>query len=167
MKMLNGMLGGIGSAPASNSTYSFSASYVMKIHSSSKDVNSDMRLKYYFTKDGNYIGTKILGGSDPNMKSSTNAMEAIIKDFDNNSLYTFMNTDGKKSMMALGLNSLGTNMTNETINTNVENSSFTKTSDTKNIAGYTCDGFILKKGDDESKIWISRSRVPVVSTYYE
>ena len=167
MKMLNGILGGMGSAPAPTSTYSFSSSYVMKIHSTTRDGSSDMNMKYYFTKKGNYVGTKFLGSSDPQIKSATNAMEAMIMDFDNNSMYTFMNSDGKKSMMGISLNSTTTDMANETINKNVENSSFTKTSETKTIAGYTCDGYILKQGDDESKIWISRSRVPVVSTYYE
>jgi hypothetical protein len=30
-----------------------------------------------------------------------------------------------------------------------------------------CDAYLLKQGTDESTVWISRSRVPVVSKYYE
>jgi len=70
-------------------------------------------------------------------------------------------------MLGIALDATGTNAVNEAMDSNVEKSNFTKLSESRTIAGYTCDAYLLKQGTDESKVWISKSRVPVVSTYYE
>jgi hypothetical protein len=119
MKMLNGMLGGMGKAAAPNGSYSFSSSYIMDVKTISKKENLDMKMKYYFTDNGNYVGTKMLGGTDPKTNEGMQTFEAMIMDFDKSSMYTFMNTNGKKSMLGISLDATSTAITNETLNKNV------------------------------------------------
>ncbi|MFT5886686.1 MAG: hypothetical protein ACI9IP_003154 [Arcticibacterium sp.] len=163
--MMNKMMSSFGVSEAPSSNYNFSSSYVMNIQSKTKDEDFKMKTKYYFTESGKYMGTKILEGTHPQMNSSTGGMEAMIMDFEKKSMYTFLNTDGKKVMMGISLNStLGIA---EASSSEAMESKLTKTGETKTIAGYATDAFLLTQGEDKSTIWISRSRVPVVSTYYE
>jgi hypothetical protein len=93
MKMINGMLGGMGNAEAPYETYTFYSSYMMNIKSNTKDGPFAMKTKYYFTDKGNHIGTKILASSDKKMNGNIQTMEAIIMDFDKSSMYTFINSN--------------------------------------------------------------------------
>ncbi|MFT7435457.1 MAG: hypothetical protein ACI8UX_001251 [Psychromonas sp.] len=163
--MMSKMVSSFGTSEAPNSNYNFTSSYVMNMHSKTKDEDLKMKTKYYFTESGKYMGTKILEGNHPQMNSSTDSMEAMIMDFEKKSMYTFLTTDGKKVMMGISLNStLGIA---EVSSSEAMENKLTKTGETKTIAGYATDAFLLTQGEDKSTIWISRSSVPVVSTYYE
>ncbi len=163
--MMSKMMSSFGVSEPPNPSYDFSSSYVMNVRSNTKDGDFKMKSKYYFTESGKYMGTTIIEGTSSEMNQSMQGLEAMVMDFDKNSMYTFLNTDGKKVMMGISIkNTLGAAdmSSNDTQETQI-----TKTGETKTIAGYTADAYLLNQNGDESTIWISRSKVPVVSTYYE
>ncbi|AWV98892.1 DUF4412 domain-containing protein [Arcticibacterium luteifluviistationis] len=166
MGMLSGLLGGMGSTPPPLDSYSFSSSYVMNIKTKNSDGDFDMQNKYYFTQSGNYMGSKMIGGSSPGMTGDMNGLQAIIIDFDKECVYTFMEAEGKKNMIGMSMKAAG-QMAEKIAAEENKNTTFTKTGETKTISGYTCDAYLITQGKDKNTIWISRSRVPVVSAYYK
>ncbi|WP_341227327.1 DUF4412 domain-containing protein [uncultured Arcticibacterium sp.] len=166
MGMLSGMLGGMGSTPPPSDSYSFSSSYVMDIKTKNSEGDFNMKNKYYFTQSGNYMGSKMISGSSPGMTGDTHGLQAIIIDFDKDCMYTFMEAEGKKNMIGMSMKAAG-NMAAKMAEEQNEATTFTKTGETKTISGYTCDAYLLTQGKDKNTIWISRSRVPVVSAYYK
>jgi hypothetical protein len=92
--MMSKMVSSFGTSEAPNSNYNFTSSYVMNMHSKTKDEDLKMKTKYYFTESGKYMGTKILEGNHPQMNSSTDSMEAMIMDFEH---VHFLNYGWQKS----------------------------------------------------------------------
>ena len=166
MGMLSGLLGGMNSSPPPSESYSFESSYVMNISSKGSDGDFSMQNKYYFTSSGQYMGSKMIGGSNPEMSKQAQGLEAIIIDFEKECMYTFMEAQGRKSMIGMSMKAAG-DMAAKMAQEENSGTSITKTGETKTISGYTCDGYLLTQGKDKNLIWISRSRVPVVSSYYE
>lgn len=166
MGMLSGLLGGMNATPPPSESYSFESSYIMNITSKTSDGDFNMQNKYYFTSNGNYMGSKMLGGSNPEMSKQTQGLEAIIIDFEKECMYTFMKAEGRKNMIGMSMKAAG-DMAAKMAQEEQSETTITKTGESKTIAGYTCDGYLLTQGKDKNLIWISRSRVPVVSSYYE
>ncbi|UBM58381.1 DUF4412 domain-containing protein [Marinilongibacter aquaticus] len=164
-KMLGGLLSGIGNAPAPEGSYGFKSSYVMKITAKDKKGESLMRMKYYFTDETNAVGTKILEMSDGKNKGQ-NPIDFMVMDFDKESMYTFMNNNGSKTMMGISYNQTS-NVIEDEANKSMEKTSYTKTGQTKTIAGYKCDGYLINDGKEEMTVWISQGKVPVIASYYK
>lgn len=166
MGMLSGLLGGMSSTAPPLESYSFSSSYVMDIKTKNSDGDFNMKNKYYFTQSGNYMGTKMISGFSPGMTGDTHGLQVVIIDFDKEYMYTFMEREGKKNMIGMSMKAAG-EMATKMANEQNENTTLAKTGETKTISGYTCDAYLLTQGKDKSTLWISRSRVPVVSAYYK
>lgn len=85
-------------------------------------------------------------------------MEMFVMDFEQNKFFTFTNNEGTKNVMAIGYKP---DKLEQYATENEEQIKITKTSETKTIAGYKCDGYRIE--DQESKdqvlMWISQSRV--------
>ncbi len=165
-KRFGNIMSGITNAAPPKESYSFESSYVMQLNSKNKNEKdqNEMSMKYYFTKNGSYVGSKMNEIKDNSGKKTAPPMSMMVFDFDQSSMYTFMDNDGKKTVFGLGLkNTAAENYTNE----KMAETKYTKTGQTKTILGYTCDGYLVESDDSKSTIWISRSNVPVISNYYE
>ncbi|MCR9063725.1 MAG: DUF4412 domain-containing protein [Cytophagales bacterium] len=166
MKLFGGLMGGMGQAEAPDASYKFASSYVMKITSSEKSKDqTDFTIKYHFAKDGEYFGSKIMQSSDPKMNSAVNS-QFMVYDLSKNAMYTFMEMNGQKNMMSIAMKNVE-DMASEKVDEKIENTSYTKTGQTKTIAGYPCDGYLMKQDGEEYLVWISKSNVPVVASYYK
>ncbi|KPM47548.1 DUF4412 domain-containing protein [Jiulongibacter sediminis] len=163
MGMLGGLLGGIGGGAEPQGSYDFDASYVMKMTSTSKDGPQNFEVKYRFTDGGEYFGSEILNMSTQAPQSMKG--QFMIYDMANSTMFTFMEMNGQKQMMSIGMSNLEGHAEAK-IDENIAETTYTKTGQTKSIAGYTCDGYMMKQDGKEYLVWISRGRVPVVSSYY-
>lgn len=163
MGMLNGLLGGLGGGVEPQSSYTFDASYVMKMNSNTNEGPQNFEVKYRFTDSGEYFGSEIInmGTQAPQgMKG-----QFMVYDMANSTMFTFMEMNGQKQMMSIGMQNLE-GQAEAIIDKDMSETTYTKTGQTKNIAGYTCDGYLMKQNGKSSLVWISQSRVPVVSAYY-
>lgn len=152
-KALNGM--GKGAAPADQ--YAFDASYTMQMTSKTKKEGvQKIQILYRFPKDNSYFG------ADLKMEGQRNFM---VYDFAKNTMHTFMDMNGQSMYMSIAMNAVEDSF-QEQIDQDVDNTTYRKSGQTKNIAGYTCDGYWMKQDDTEMLAWISRAKVPVVSDYY-
>lgn len=164
MNMLTNLLGGIGMSAEPASSYSFDASYTMKMSTSEKGKKNDFTYKYLFSEGGNYMGAQMQGASDPEMAKQLETMEAMVFDFDKNSFFTFMNMNGQKSMLGM---SIPTETSGQIIEDQYALSTYTATGTTKSILGYSCEGFSVEQGDEKYLVWISKDRVSFINKYYE
>ena len=159
------IMGGMGQGAAPENSYSFNSSYTMKMTSTEKNkAPQNFTIKYLFTESGDYFGSKVLG-------MSTEVTEAIqdqfmLFDMEKNTMYTFMNMNGQKNMISMSLSGVE-EVAEEKIDASIENTSYTSTGKTKTIAGYPCEGFLMKQDNEEYLVWISKSSVPVISAYYK
>lgn len=165
--LLGGLFGGLGNAPTPLETYTFQSSYVMEIKVSEKKETTAITTKYFFDKNGENVGSKVLSmSSNKNISKEAQAIDFMVMNTQNNGMYSFMNMNGKKSMIGISLGK----ETQEDIKqlVNEENESLVKTNETLTIAGRNTHAYIMK--DDKgtiSKIWISDKPVPEVATYYK
>lgn len=164
-QMLSGLLGSLGGSASPASNYSFSASFDMKIQNQEGTEQAlDMTMRYYFNKDGKYMANKILDSADPNMKAQLSAMEAVVIDFEQNSVFNFMNMNGQKQMMGI---SFKPGTSGELAKDSYEKASYTKTNKTKTIAGYSCTGWEMTSKGETSLVWISNASIPFMNGYYK
>lgn len=167
-KAMSGLFGklGLGGANPPAGSYSFNSSYVMKMKSEGKkkDENYSMEMKYMFNDGGKVMGAKMLGSDNPEMSKQVEMMEAMVFDWENSQMYTFMNMNGQKQYMGISVKdgTLGDYAAEQNAKT-----TFTKLGKTKTIAGYICDGYLSSDGKDEYTIWISRKAIPSVARYYD
>lgn len=166
-KALSGMMGMFGGkSEPPKSSYSFNSSYVMQMKNTGKkkDENFTMSMKYMFNDAGKVMGAKMMGSDNPDMNKSMGMMEAMIFDWENSQMYSLMNMEGKKQYMAIKLKDSAIGDYAEEKNKNM---SFTKTSQTKKILGYTCDGYLSKDNKDEYLVWMSREPIMAIAKYYD
>lgn len=163
MGMLGGLLSGIGGGAEPQGNYVFDASYVMKMKTTSKDGPQNFEIKYRFTGGGDYFGSELLNMS-AEVPQGMNG-QFMVYDLANSTMFTFMEMNGQKQMMSIAMKNLEEKTEAQT-NKNMAETTYSKTNQTKSIAGYTCDGFLMKQDGEEFLVWISRGRVPVVSSYY-
>ncbi len=162
-KAFGQIMSGIANAAPPASSYSFNASYTMKVITSSKKDAGEMQMKYYFTNEGDYMGAKMESMSSSSKKTNEMPYSMMVFDFSKSSMYTFMENNGQKTYMGIGLNNAAlNNYSDEKLAT----TKYTKTSQTKTILGYLCDGYLLEDGGTKSLIWLSRNSVPVMKNYY-
>ncbi|MCP9770766.1 DUF4412 domain-containing protein [Lacihabitans sp. LS3-19] len=152
--------GGFSFGGKPKASYSFGSSMTMKLTiKSAKDKKSTtMRNKYMFADDMSAMAIKFLSSDNPDMAKASANMDAIVMDFDQKKMFTFLNNDGKKTLMGIGFKGDELEKYVEKENSKI---SVTKTSQTKTIAGYKCDGYIIKSDDQKEDIlmWISQNRV--------
>ena len=123
----------------------FKMDFILKIEDINK-TNASELLIY----DNKYIQYDIAKASS--------AMDAMIMDFEQKKMFTFLTNEGKKTLMAIGLKTDATEKYVEEENQKIK---ITKTSQTKTIADYKCDGYLLENGKDKENMlmWISQNNV--------
>ncbi len=141
-------------------SYGFGSSMTMKMtQKNPKDKQSfTMRNKYMFADDMSAMAIKFIGSDNPDMAKASSAIEAMVMDFGQKKMFTFMNNEGKKTLMAIGFKEDEMEKYVEKENQNIK---ITKTAQTKTIAGYRCDGYLLENGKEKENMlmWISQNRV--------
>lgn len=163
-RAMSGLLGGIGKSLPPEENYVFENSYTMKVTSTGGKESGDMLVTYYFKNNAPYMGARYkmtsVKGEQP-----AGQLDAMIFDFDKESVYTFMNNDGQKVMM--GMSYANAKNMEDYANKKMEESVYTKTGQTKTIIGHRCDGYLLTQGKDETLLWVSQDRVPVLADQYK
>lgn len=152
--------GGFSFGGKPKASYDFVASMTMKMtQKNPKDKQSfTMRNKYMFAEDMSAMAIKFIGSDNPDMAKASSDMDAMIMDFEQKKMFTFLTNEGKKTLMAIGLKTDATEKYVEEENQKIK---ITKTSQTKTIAGYKCDGYLLENGKDKENMlmWISQNNV--------
>jgi hypothetical protein len=143
-------------------SYDFTSSMIMKmtIVSSKEKKNSTMKSKYMFSQDGSAMATKFISNDNPDMAKASESMDAMVFDFTQKKMFTFMNNKGSKTVMAIGFKGDAMEKYAEKENSKM---TITKTSQTKTIAGYLCDGYLMDNNGEKMTMWISRDRVPEIA----
>jgi hypothetical protein len=157
---LSGILGKFDMGGKPKSAYSFSSSMTMKMtmNNPKEKESFSMRTKYMFSDDMNSFGVRMLGSDNPDMAKATSMMDAMVMDFEQKKMFTFMNNNGQKTMMGIGFKDDALTKYVEKENDKIK---VTKTSQTKTIAGYKCDAFLVEneKEKDTFTMWVSQNRV--------
>lgn len=146
----------MGGKPAD--AYAFQASMVVHMKmTSSKDVQS-WKMKYMFDQEARWMGMRFLEGNDPSMAQAYQMMDAVVLDFNQMKIFSFINNNGSKMVMGIGFkpDKLESQMESQP-----DRYSLTKTSETKSIGGTPCQGYQMKdeKGKDVVMLWISSTPV--------
>lgn len=165
MNMLSNILGGMNKVSPPAASYDFNSSYDMKMKMSDKKGKvTGLTYRYMFSNSSAYMGGKLIDAEDPQMKSQMGSMEAMIFDFEKNSMYTFMNLNGQKQMMGIGFKE---GITGDLAKDSYEKTTYTKTSQRKTIAGYTTTGYEMIQDGEKYLIWISDKPIAFIGKYYE
>ena len=156
----SGGFGGFSFGGKPKSSYSFVSSMTMKMTmtESKKKTQNVMQNKYFFGADDKAVGIKFIGASNPDMQKASGNMDMIVMDLEQNKMFTFTNNNGTKNLMAIGFKP---DKLEQYAAEKDEQIKITKTSETKTIAGYKCDGYKVEdqESKDEVLMWISQSRV--------
>lgn len=157
---ISGIMGAFNMGGTPKATYSFSSSMTMKmtINNPKEKQNFTMRNKYMFSDDMSAIGIKFIGSDNPEMSKASAMMDAMVMDMEQKKMFTFMNNDGKKTMMGMGFKGDDLSKYVEEENDKIV---VTKTTKSKTIAGHTCTGYTVENPKDKSNIlmWVSNTRV--------
>lgn len=159
-KESKGSFGGFSFGGKPKANYSFVSSMTMKISSTpaKEKTATIMRSKYLFGADDKAVGVKFLNSSNADMQKSQATIEMFLMDFEQNKFFTFTNNEGTKNVMAIGYKP---DKLEQYATENDEKIKITKTTETKTIAGYKCEGYRIE--DQESKdqvlMWISQNKV--------
>lgn len=155
-----GGFGGFSFGGKPKANYNFESSMTMKMtmKGTKEKENTTMRNKYMFTKDGKAMGVKFLGSDNPDMQKASGSMDALVMDFEQNKMFTFMTNDGKKTLMAMGFKN---DPTQQAIEKEPAKVKITKSNEAKTIVGYKCDGYWIENDEKKDKImmWVSQNRV--------
>ena len=151
-------LGGLqlGGKPAD--AYAFQASMIVQMKMTSSKETQSWRMKYLFDQETRWMGMKFLEGNDPNMAQAYQMMDAVVFDFNQMKIFSFVNNNGTKMAMGLGFkpDKLETQLESQP-----EKYTLTKTSETKSIGGQACQGWKMsdEKGKETVMLWVSTSPV--------
>lgn len=146
------------------SSYTFTSSYIMKMtFTDAKNTPQVMRTKYMFEENGEAVGTKFLSSTNGDMDKMSKTMDATIIDFKQSALFTFMNNDGKKSYMGVGVK----DYSDKNAEATGKEVKITPLGKTKIIANYVCDGYLMQTESGDMTLWVSQRAVPMIAKYSE
>jgi Domain of unknown function (DUF4412) len=154
----NGLLKGFEMGGKPQSSYNFSSSMVMKMtmKSTKEKDNFMMRTKYMFAEDLSAMSIKFMSSDNPDMAKASQVMDAVVMDFQQNKIFSFSNNDGQKMVMGIGIREDAMEQYVEKENEKIK---VTKTSETKTIAGYLCNGYTVENEKDKITMWVSQNSV--------
>jgi hypothetical protein len=157
---VSGFLKGLNMGGTPKPSYAFGSSMTMKVITENAKTKEKftMRMKYMFGKDLQTVGVKFLGSDNPEMAKASGSMDAMIMDFEQQKMFTFLNSNGQKSVMGMGFKN---DPIADMAEKDSEKMTITKTGQTKTIAGYKCDGYQVKTDKDKENVimWISQNKV--------
>ncbi|WP_341226894.1 hypothetical protein [uncultured Arcticibacterium sp.] len=167
--LLGGLFGSLGTAPNPLPTYSFQTSYVMEVKVKDKKEVTEMVTKYFFDKNGENVGSKVLSmSSGKKLDKEAQAIDFMVMDTKNNGMYSFMNMNGKKSMIGVSLGKETQEDIQNLVNEGDQQGSFVRTNETLTIAGRNTYAYVMTdENGTVSKTWISDKPVPEVAAYYK
>jgi len=141
------------------SDYSFTGVAVMEIQSTNEKGKEEDPVNFnsFLSENPDYFGMEFV---DPDAKDA-DEKSVIIMDHKNKATVILMENEDEKSSMAFGMDwggmmdSYADNAENKTI----ENPTFEKTGNTKDILGYTCEEYRMNADDAEGIYWISTTPI--------
>lgn len=158
------LLGKLGIAKAeTKSSYTFSGNVVHRFtYTKSNGKTDTFDTQSFYDNEHALFANKIINSSNPDMKKAMEMMELTIFDIPNAKAYNFMNTNGRKMVMAMNFNDNQLTDKLEEENSKIE---VTKTNETKVIMGQKCDGYKLKYDKEKLDMimWVSQNPVPELS----
>jgi|GEM_PF-813497 len=129
-----------------------------------KKQNFSMKYKYAFADNLKALSVKFLESDNPDMQKASGMMDAMVMDFEQEKMFTFMNNDGKKTVMGMGFKS---DPTADRVQENSDKITVKKLPETKTIAGYKCDAYLVEDSKEKSKIimWVSQKSVGEMAAF--
>ena len=161
---MEGLLGGMMQPAPTESEYNFSGYMIMEITSTDKKGKTDepMHMNYLLSKDTQFMGMAFTDPKNPSTHTAT------VIDQKNEAMVLFLEDGGKKSSMAMkmDLNKIQ-NMVDEEAEETIEKPDYeiTKTGNTKQILGYTCEEYLVKSEDGEGHYWVSEKPIEGFSMF--
>lgn len=141
--------------------YQFNIVTTMELQSVQKDGKKDPpgTMLMYFNKDKNYTGTRFINEDMQNKNEEL----VIIYDFDNSAMLMLMSSDKDKFSFAYDWKQ-ALNDTPDSLDTAPEDVDWSKVDEwqgysrigTKNIAGYSSNGYVSETGDYKTEVWVTR-----------
>lgn len=157
---VSGFLKGLNMGGTPKPSYAFGSSMTMKVITENVKTKEKFTIlmKYMFGKDLQSVGVRFLGSDNPEMAKASGTMDAMIMDFEQQKMFTFLNSNGQKSVMGMGFKN---DPIAEMAEKDSEKMIITKTGQTKTIAGYKCDGYQVKTDKEKENVtmWISQNKV--------
>lgn len=131
--------------------YEFNSSISYQI---SSNKSGDLSFKYYFGEKDDFIGVKFLNSGESKIEKN---IDFIVVDVNQARIFNFMNNDGKKIYMGVGLKPDKFQEYIEKPNSTIEVS---KSSETKNIMGVFCEGYLVKDSKEKTDfmMWVSKEK---------
>lgn len=146
----------MGGKPAD--AYTFQASMIVQMKMTGGKETQSWRMKYLFDNEARWMGMKFLEGNDPSMAQAYQMMDAVVFDFNQMKIFSFINNNGSKMAMGLGFKP---DKLESQLETQPEKYTLTKTTESKTIGGQACQGWKMtdEKGKESVMLWVSNSPV--------
>ena len=161
---LEGMMGGMMEPANTESEYSFSGFMVMEVTSADKKGKSEdpVRINYLLSKEPAFMGMNFQDPKKPENTTTT------IMDTKNQAMVMLMSSDGQKSSFAIKMDyEKMQGMVDEEVEEQLENPDYklTKTGNTKEILGYSCEEWLVVSEDGEGRYWITEKPIDGLSIF--
>ena len=161
---LEGMMGGMMEPANTESEYSFSGFMVMEVTSADKKGKSEdpVRINYLLSKEPAFMGMNFQDPKKPENTTTT------IMDTKNQAMVMLMSSDGQKSSFAIKMDyEKMQGMVDEEAEEQLENPDYklTKTGNTKEILGYSCEEWLVVSEDGEGRYWITEKPIDGLSIF--
>lgn len=159
-EMLEGMMQ---SAPT-ESEYSFTGYMVMEVTATDKKGKSEPPTQFNYLIGDNvaFMGMAFADPKTPSNKTTT------IMDTKNQAMVMLLDNEGQKSSMAMKLNyDKIQEAVDEEASEQMEDPGYqiTKTGNTKEILGYTCEEYLVKSEDGEGRYWVTEKPIEGFSMF--
>lgn len=154
LQVLQSMMAGGNEEVEVADSYSFNSTVVIHLSTIENDnVSSEMDMKMLFPTDDSYYGMELL---DYSGNSGEMPKALLIFDYLNFKMISLMDESGQKIGFAMDLNMEQiANWEDAEENEPLQNLSFTKTTNTKEILGYTCYEYTIESKEGNGSYWVS------------
>lgn len=161
---LEGMMGGMMEPAPTESEYSFTGFMVMEVNSTDKKGKSEepVRINYLLSQDPEFMGMNFQDPKKPENTTTT------IMDTKNQAMVMLMSSDGEKSSFAIKMDyEKMQGMVDEEAEVQLENPDYklTKTGNTKEILGYSCEEWLVVSEEGEGRYWITEQPIDGLSIF--
>ncbi len=161
---LDGMFGGMMEPASTESDYSFTGYMVIEVTSTDKKGKSEdpVQMQYLLSSNTDFTG---MAFEDPKKKSTKTT---TIMDTKNQAMVILLDDEGKRSSMAMKLNyDKIQGMVDEEAEKQIEQPDYkiTKTGNTKEILGYTCEEYLVETEDGNGQYWVTEEPIDGFSIF--
>ncbi|GAB3224580.1 DUF4412 domain-containing protein [Algoriphagus aestuariicola] len=161
---LDGMFGGMMEPAPTETDYTFTGYMVMEVTSTDKKGKTEdpLRMQYLLSSDTEFMG---MAFADP---KKVNTTTTTIMDTKNQAMVILLEDEGNKSSMAMKLNyDKVQGMVDEEAEKQFEQPDYkiTKTGNTKEILGYTCEEYLVETEDGNGQYWVTEEPIDGFSMF--